>query len=154
MTSAQIMAFLFDAEAFLKLLDDQGALQRISELRKQLSAYLDDLSVQKDAIRQKLVKIASHSRARRGEIDLEERLAEETVLNEAEERQSRSVVDIDRLVCEASRPPDSTNSGLPGDSHRGEKDRLHSNELAVSEHTKSKANCGKMNSTPEERKSE
>ena len=127
-TSAQIMAFVLDSESFVRLLDDQGAIEKVSTLRDQLSAYLGELSAQNDAIRAKLLEITSSSQAKRRQIDLEEHLAVKTVLDEIEERGRRSIAKIDVLTREVSLPADSTRVELSQHPNCGEND---SDELAV-----------------------
>ena len=128
MTSAQIMAFVFDSESFLRLLDDQGAIGKVSTLRDQLSAYLRELSAQNDAIRTKLLEITSSSQAKRVQIDLEEHLAVKFILDEAEERGRRSMANIGILTRELSLSDDSTHLELSQHSNCG---GSGSDELAV-----------------------
>lgn len=131
MTSAQMMAFVFDSESFLTLLDDHSSIGRISRLRDQLSTYLGDLSTQKNAVRKNLLEITSTSQARRGQLDLEEHLAVKTILDEAEERERRSMADIDILACEASLSADSAQLELSQHANCDGRDSIRSDELAV-----------------------
>lgn len=97
-TSDRVTLFLDDAESFLKVIDDSDAQHWVSDLRKTVSTSLDDLEVQRSTVKQRLMAIAAHTKTERHRIDLEEHMAVNAALQEAQDQESIEASRMDSMA--------------------------------------------------------